>query len=467
MFESKEGEERPPDVRLARILATGFNYNFERAIADLIDNSIAAEAKNVWIYIESKNKEEGVENAFVAVVDDGHGMSESKLSEVLEYGHVSSENPRNLGRFGLGMKTASTSQSFVVAISTRKKSSENFSRRAWDIPWLEDNSRDSFPKWKLRVPKSQMFPKKIMKEIKSTSGTVVLLPDLSRMKSNINKLQSGQQNLILQPKIEKCKEYLSIVFHRFLSGETQSDEYEGHRLNIFINNESLIAWDPYLKRHESSQVYTLDEKTRGQLHSLSPTDEEGSDVLKLTLNGKIMEMKLHILPKLQNGSDDFQYASGMKGWVAMQGVYVYRLDRLIQIGSWNGLVKVEVKVQLARVSLDIGRDWDDILELTATKTRIIIPDNPSTFRKDYKKIVGKVRSRARDIYEADYPSTSANTPPADTPPVDTPPVDTPPPRRAPRRRRLDQNTLSHLYEVCESEEETRTLSRLDRRARNS
>ena len=80
----------------------------------------------------------------------------------------------------------------------------------------------------------------------------------------------------------------------------------------------------------------------------------------LTLNGKIMKMRLHVLPKLQAWSDDFQYATGLLGWVAMQGVYVYRLDRLIQIGGWCGLMKNEVKNQLARVSLDVGREWDEI-----------------------------------------------------------------------------------------------------------
>lgn len=480
LFENDEGEERPPDVRLARILATGFNYNFERAIADLIDNSIAADAKNVWIYIDPKNGEYESENAFVAVADDGHGMSETKLSEVLEYGHISSDNSKNLGRFGLGMKTASTSQSFVVAVATRETSSGDFGMRAWDIPWLEDESRDSYPKWKLRVPRSQMFPSKVLEKISDTSGTIVMLPDLSRMKSNINSLPTYQQGQVLTPKIEKCIEYLSVVFHRFLSGETLSDEYSGETVNIFVNDVLLEGWDPYLRNHSESQIMTLNNSTRNQLHSLSPTDN-GAEELMLTLNGKIMKMRLHVLPKLQAWSDDFQYATGLLGWVAMQGVYVYRLDRLIQIGGWCGLMKNEVKNQLARVSLDVGREWDEILELTATKTRIIVPDNPDTFRKDLKKIFGKVRTRAREVYEAEYPASPRSPTPPETPqpprptpsptPQPNPPIPTPPrtpqPNPSPPRRRLDQNTISQLFEACEDNEETRVLSRIERRARSS
>ena len=136
-----------------------------------------------------------------------------------------------------------------------------------------------------------------------------------------------------------------------------------------------------------------------------------------------------------------------------------------------------MKNQLARVSLDVGREWDEILELTATKTRIIVPDNPDTFRKDFKKIFGKVRTRAREVYEAEYPTAPRNPDPPRTPqppsptPQPSPPNPTPPrtpqPNPPPPRRRLDQNTISQLFEACEDNEETRVLSRIERRARSS
>ena len=77
----------------------------------------------------------------------------------------------------------------------------------------------------------------------------------------------------------------------------------------------------------------------------------------------------------------------MVGWRCKE--YVYRLDRLIQIGGWCGLMKNEVKNQLARVSLDVGREWDDILELTATKTRIIVPDNLRHSEKTSRRCLGR------------------------------------------------------------------------------
>jgi hypothetical protein len=118
IFDDEEGEITPPDAGLARTLSKALNYNFHRAIADLIDNSIAADAENIWIFIETKDGESLSPRPFVAVVDDGHGMSLNGLKKAFKYGVKSENNSKNLGRFGLGMKTASTSQSYILVVSS-------------------------------------------------------------------------------------------------------------------------------------------------------------------------------------------------------------------------------------------------------------------------------------------------------------------------------------------------------------
>ena len=100
LFDEEEGEESPPDSGLARTLATAFNYDFHQAIADLIDNSIAADADNVWVYIEPTDGPSGSDRPFVAVVDDGHGM-ETELVKVMKYGHQSSNIETNLADLAL------------------------------------------------------------------------------------------------------------------------------------------------------------------------------------------------------------------------------------------------------------------------------------------------------------------------------------------------------------------------------
>ena len=242
-----------PHPGLARTLASGFNYTFEVAIADLIDNSIANGAENVWVYVDTKDGVYKSPRAFVAVVDDGNGLSKKELVKKLEYGYKSDDDPKNLGAFGLGLKTAGSSQSWIVAVASRQSPNDNFVRRAWDIPWIEE-----IGKWKLRIPKEDAFPEKIMETISSSSGTAVLLPDLTRMKSNMDELTQFNQEQVLAKKYGDCAAYLSVVFHRFISGKCLSEEYSGSKINLFINDVKVEPWDPFMEDHDGHQRFTLD-----------------------------------------------------------------------------------------------------------------------------------------------------------------------------------------------------------------
>lgn len=84
-------------------------YSFETALADVIDNSISADAKSIKVLFPNSP----FERAAVSILDDGNGMPKDKLLEAMRYGSTSSEDVRainDLGRFGLGLKSASLSQ---------------------------------------------------------------------------------------------------------------------------------------------------------------------------------------------------------------------------------------------------------------------------------------------------------------------------------------------------------------------
>lgn len=484
IFSAEEGEDNPPNAGLARTLSKALNYTFFRAIADLIDNSIAADANNIWLHIEPKDGESGSSRPFVAVVDDGHGMSLERLKEAMVYGAPTSDSPNNLGNFGLGMKTASTSQSFILAVSTRENENQEYSRRAWDIPWMETNG------WQLRVPNSEIFPGNIMSNIEDTSGTAVLLYDLSRMKSNINELVPQNQVQSLQPKITECVEYIGMVFHRFISGNTLSEEYAGRQINIFMNGQRISPWDPFMSDHENYEEFEIEETAARRLVHCHPNTGKGSveEPIMLILRGNEMKIRLHLLPKLSPGTSsdmpplDPLHAQGAgrmgRGWNGGQGVYVYRLDRMIEFGGWFRLLKNEPHYSLARISIDFGRDWDDSLELTATKDRIIIPDTPPTFRNDFKSIFGKLRGASNTRVRGPWPNwppedaegedddsgEDEDTPIPPSTPVPTPdptPTPNPPPRP---RKRLDNNTLERLLEACQTEEERNMIGLIWMRA---
>lgn len=472
LFTGERGESRPPDARLARTLATALNYNFSRAIADLIDNSIAAGAENVWLFVDNKNGKYKSPRSFVAVVDDGVGMTIERLRDVLVYGAQSEDDARNLGRFGLGMKTASTSQSFVLAVATRDSRDMVFQARAWDIPWIESHGD-----WTLRVPKPDIFPKSILSKIKNSSGTAVLLPDLSRMKSNMNELSAHHQSTVLAPKIAQCREYVRTVFHRFITGNTLSKEYAGKKVNIYLNDELLTPWDPFLESHDRHKAWPLPENdlNRLTLRDARSGDGGADNPLSLTLNGQLMDIRLHVLPKLQQSDPLFKDAGGIKGWNAQQGVYFYRLDRLIQSGGWCGLLTLDEHKKLARLSIDVNREWDSIIELTATKDRVIIPDSPSEFRSDFKTIFGRLRGAASEVYDHRiYSNTEEET--GDQGQTEDGEGDnaeeinsksrTSSGGKKTRPHKLDQKTFKRLLEACKSNDEQNTLTAVWTRAQS-
>jgi len=472
------GETVIPNASLAGVLATAFNYNFERAIADLVDNSIAAGAENVWVFIEPKGGPSSSSKAFIAVVDDGSGMSRERLIEAMRYGAPSLEEANNLGRFGLGMKTASSSISDVISVATRESSDDEYNRRSWDIPWLEANGE-----WKLLVPTSDMFPDYIMNKIKHSSGTVVLLPDLSPIKYNINDELKEDQEHVLRPMSSNCIDYLGKVFHRFISGTTLSEEYHGKSVKIWLDGFEIPSWDPFqTSNHEHHTEFNMAETDVRRLvhyHTESGTGSVNNPIsLKIAPDNNKMDFRLHILPKLRP-TDPLYDPVGGGGWKPSQGVYFYRLDRMIQFGGWCGshFQQNNSATLLARLSIDVDREWDQIIKLSATKSRIIVPQTTGdTFRNDFKTIFAKLRTAAANVYNGPYPDEDDEggdeggdedgDEDGDEGGDEGGPIE-PRPTRPARRRRLNDYTLEQLRGACENDEEMSTLSRLEIRARGN
>ena len=110
-------------------------YSLETSIADLIDNSISANASKIEILLSTDTKPFRL---FIA--DDGNGMDETKLKSAIKFPSSSIDEQRqksDLGRFGLGLKSASFSQTRNLTVLSRKKGSTNYSGRTWDVEFLK------------------------------------------------------------------------------------------------------------------------------------------------------------------------------------------------------------------------------------------------------------------------------------------------------------------------------------------
>ena len=265
-------------------------------------------------------------------------------------------------------------------------------------------------------------------------------------------------------------------------------------MNIFINDIPVEALDPFLQEHAGHQDYMLDART---LSSVSSRDNscKGESGITLNMNGQLMKVRMHILPKLETNDPMFKKASGPKGWNQQQGVYFYRLDRIVQAGGWCNLIKPDEHVKLARLSIDVNRNWDQLIELTATKNRIIIPESPASsptsLRKDLRTIFGKLRTKARDVYEGkksgdsspkgggssknpdgsggDGGDGSKISPPTGAPGGGSSNPDPEPdsPDTGPQRHKLDEKTIERLLEACQDREEKAVLMKIYNRARRA
>ena len=110
-------------------------YSFEAAIADVIDNSISANCNVVKLFFPSKPTDELV----VGILDDGEGMSADVLFEAMRYGSTDAELERranDLGRFGLGMKSASLSQCRILTVVSMN--ADKLSSYSWDFNCIQE-----------------------------------------------------------------------------------------------------------------------------------------------------------------------------------------------------------------------------------------------------------------------------------------------------------------------------------------
>lgn len=328
-------------------------YSLEAAIADIIDNSIAAGAKNVDIYFFP------IDVAYVAILDDGRGMSENEIDLAMQYG---SKNPteqrdkKDLGRFGLGLKTASLSQCRCLTVVS--KQDDKLEGRRWDIDHVSE-MRD----WSLIIlDDDEMSQLPQIDELKKyQSGTLVIWQKLDRLKT-------GEINfeLALGRKIDTVREHLSLVYHRYLAGESGIT-----KLKLSINGEKIKPVDPFLTE---KSVQAMDDET-------------------LVIQGNKILVRPYILPHISKLSpDEIKILGGKEGLRKQQGFYVYRNKRLLVWGTWFRMMRQGDLSKLARIRVDIPNTLDDLWTLDIKKSSAL---PPAEVRKNLEIIINQIAERSK------------------------------------------------------------------------
>jgi hypothetical protein len=218
----------PSAARLVESLRdTG--YTFTTSVADIVDNSVAAEADKIEIILDL----DFGNNPFLMIVDNGIGMDEAALEAAMIYGSPLRPSPKSLGKFGMGLKTASTS--FCRKLTVISHKDNHYSIRQWDLDRIAESN-----KWILLEPDLDEYSDQIdyLDIIRNgKSGTIVIWENIDRLVRSNNEGSTKDQ---LDKIIKDLREHLSGVFFNFLLG---SEVFK--KINIDVNKVTLIPWDPF------------------------------------------------------------------------------------------------------------------------------------------------------------------------------------------------------------------------------
>jgi hypothetical protein len=338
----------PPYAPTLMESTRAIGYSVEAAIADIIDNSLAAQATKIGIDFFPIGDE------YVAIIDNGHGMTSDEITNAMQYGSKSPNDVRDfndLGRYGLGLKTASLSQCrklSVISVCQGKMSG-----RRWDLDFIQEVGE-----WSLLVLDNDDIDKlpciEKLKPLKN--GTLIIW-------QHLDKLSIGEIDLAasLGTKMDIVRDHLSLVFHRYLTGEPGLKKVE-----LRINERPVIAADPFLSK-KSAQIM---------------------DAEIIIHRGNQVIVKPYILPHLSKMSGaEMKALGGKEGLRRQQGFYVYRNKRLLVWGTWFRLMRQGDLSKLARVQVDIPNSLDDLWTLDIKKSTAIPPEE---VRKNLSNIIKKI-----------------------------------------------------------------------------
>jgi hypothetical protein len=331
----------PGAKRLIRSLRD-MGYEFSTAVADLVDNSIEARANTVRITVEWAG-----EASYVMISDNGVGMSSNDLRESLRFGSERDYESDDLGKFGLGLKTASLSQcSRLTVASRRNESRADIDAYCWDLGHVDSTNR-----WEILPVKTADLQISARVHLKETTGTVVIWEQLDRI-LGYHRPDGEMARKQLMGMCRDLEEHLSMVFHRFLAGEVR-----GRRLAIYVNDNKIMPWDPFARGEGASKLDSISMRIDGS--------KGKSDVV----------LEPYVLPAQAKFSspDAFNRASGPNKWNRQQGFYIYRADRMIQSGGWSNLRTLDEHLKLARVALYFSPKLDDEFKINVPKMRVALP----------------------------------------------------------------------------------------------
>ncbi|MDF3089933.1 MULTISPECIES: ATP-binding protein [Burkholderia cepacia complex] len=349
----------PPSAACLSASMRDLGYSLETAIADLIDNSISAGADAIEIICDLSGAQ-----PLAVILDNGRGMTASELLDAMRHGTANPQqqrSPRDLGRFGLGLKTASFSQCRSLTVATARDGERcgaewNLDRIDIDDDWilsiLDNEDLDTLP-----------YVDRI-----SGHGTVVIWRELDRL---VEDEAGDRRDEIVSEKLDVLGRHLSLVFHRFIAGDVKGYP----RISITVNGHAVQAFDPFCRKNPATQVLPEEVVRIGEAE---------------------VRLQPYVLPHhTRLSAREYDFYQSRSDFISNQGAYIYRNGRLMAWGDWFRLVPKGEATKLARVQIDFPNSLDEAWTIDIKKSRA---RPPHAVRERLRQIIAKITVRSVTVH---------------------------------------------------------------------
>lgn len=332
-------------------------YDFNSAIADIIDNSITAKASKINIISPSETSD-----PYLSIIDNGYGMDPEELIQNMRIGCKDPNEKRqsgDLGRFGSGMKTASFSHARKLTVIT-KKSDGKTAAAIWDIDEIEQ--KNAWCLQELDVDDINKL-KHLDKSIIETGGTQIIWEKIKKFEETDHNTSKAS----IETSMVELKKYLALHFHKFMQGS--------NKIEILVQHIKVEPFDPFLTNKNGYQ--------------------EGLSEVTFVRGGEL-KIKVHILPHHSNlTQSEIDEIGGMEEIYKGQGLYIYRENRLIIAGGWMGLSRTYQLGKLARIEINIPSGLDEEWSTDVKKSSLQLPQK---IKNRLKKLIQEPIKKSTRTY---------------------------------------------------------------------
>ena len=349
----------PPSAACLSASMRDLGYSLETAVADIVDNSISANATAIDIVCDLSGA-----NPSLTILDNGWGMNGSEIVEAMRHGTANPKqirSPKDLGRFGLGLKTASFSQCRTLTVASAKDG--ELSGAVWSLDRI-----DSLDDWMLSILDDEEIGHLGFSERLRENGTVVMWTDLDRLFEDETGVRRDE---IVNEKLDVVEKHLSLVFHRFLAGEVKGRK----KIAISLNGHQVAAFDPFCRKNSATQILPEEVVYVGET---------------------AVQMQPLILPHHSRlTASEYDFYQSRSDFISNQGAYIYRNGRLMAWGDWFRLIPKGEATKLARVQIDFPNSLDESWTIDIKKSRA---RPPHPVRERLRQIIAQISGRSTTVH---------------------------------------------------------------------